>query len=108
MLIHQPKSFCPGCLSEELVWRQVSGKGEVYSFIVVHHSVVPGFEADLPYVVAAVQLAEDESVRIITNIVDCLPNEVYVGMPVEVVFCDLSESATLPKFRPAKKASKTS
>ena len=106
MLIHPPKSFCPGCLSEELEWRQVSGKGTVYSFIVVHHPVVPGFESELPYVVAAIQLAEDESVRIITNIVECEPSEVYVGMSVEAVFCDISESITLPKFRPTRTASK--
>ena len=105
MLIHEPKSFCPGCLSKELEWRRVNGKGTDYSFIVVHHPVVPGFETELPYVVAAVQLVEDKSVRILTNIVDCPPTEVYIDMPVEVVFCDLPESITLPKFRPARNTS---
>ena len=56
---------------------------------------------DVPYITALVEL--DEGVLVPTNIVgvDPEPNNVTIGMPVEVVFEKISEEITLPKFTPA-------
>ena len=62
--------------------------------------------ADLvPYAVAMVALDEQEDVRIITNIVGCEPEDVHIGMPVEVVFEDITDELTLPQFKPIPKIS---
>jgi len=45
----------------------------------------------------------EEGVRLMTNIVDCRPEDLYIGMPVKVVFDDVTEEVTLPKFKPAGK-----
>ena len=59
----------------------------------------PGFVDDLPFVTAIVEL--QEGVRMMTNIVQCDPEQVTIGMPVRVVFEQVTEAVTLPKFRPA-------
>ena len=76
-----------------------SGRGTVYTFTVTHQNQAPGFREALPYVLAIVELAE--GVRLLTNIVGCAPDAVRIGMPVEVVFEDVTPEITLPKFRPA-------
>ncbi len=91
-----PRSICVHCGSSELEWRRASGRGVVYSFSVVHRA--PEATLPVPYVVALVDL--DEGVRMMTNIVECPPEEVRVGQGVEVTFDDLGEGASVPVFRP--------
>jgi len=93
-----PRAVCAGCLSQELEWAKASGRGTVYSYSVVHRAPTKAFAADAPYTTAIVEL--EEGVRMMTNVVGCPPEEVRIGMPVEVVFEDVSEEIALPKFRP--------
>lgn len=99
--VHYPAPVCRHCQSMDIGNARVSGKGRVYSFIVSHHVVVPGFESEAPYVVALVELEEERGLRLVSNIVGCRPDEVRVGMPVEPVFEDVTPEVTLLKFRPA-------
>lgn len=94
-----PERFCPHCHSPDSTWEAVSGRGTVYSWIVVRHPV-PGdvYGGDVPYVVALIDLAE--GVRMASNIIDCEPDAVRAEMAVEVVFDPVTETVTLPKFRP--------
>lgn len=94
-----PRPRCPACLSTNLSWTELSGRGTVYSFTVVCVPIVRGFEP--PYAVAQVELAEQPGLRIITNIVDCDPNDVHIGMPVELTFEELDAGGAVPQFRPA-------
>ena len=94
---HYPRIICPNCGSWDTQWVKVSGKGKVYSWTVAHQAFHPGFADDVPYASVIVELAE--GVRMMTNIIDANPDELYVGMPVEVVFEDVSSEITLPKFR---------
>ena len=94
-----PTIACPSCQSEDLVPTPVSGRGSVYSFTVVRQAFDPAYAAELPYVVALVELEEDPNVRILTNIVGAEPSAITVGMPVEVTFED-RDGAALPVFRP--------
>lgn len=95
--IFYPKMFCPQCLSPNLEWVRASGRGKVYSYTIVHSYGPTEFSEDTPYVVAVVDL--EEGVRMMSNIVECLPDLVKCDMEVEVVFDDVTEDITLPKFR---------
>jgi uncharacterized OB-fold protein len=80
-------------------WVKLSGKGEVYSFIIVHRRYHPAFAADIPYVVAIIEV--EEGLRMLSNVIGCKPDAVRIGMPVEVSFEDVSPEFALPKFKPA-------
>ena len=92
---HLPQPLCPQCHSFEKESVPVSGKGIVYSWVTYHESPHPSFKA--PYSVVLVEL--EEGPRIISNMVDVPPDEIEIGMKVEVVFDALSEELTLPKFK---------
>ncbi len=94
-----PSQRCPHCLAADFAWAEVSGRGKVYSFVVFHRVYHPGFESEVPYVVALVELAEGP--RLLTNIVGIPPEDVRCEMLVKVVFDDVTPDATVPKFTPA-------
>lgn len=98
-LRYYPRAQCTECLSPRTEWLRCSGKGTIYTFTVTNQNQVPGFRESLPYVMAYVELAE--GLKMLSNIVDCHPEEVKIGMPVEVVFDDATPEVTLAKFRPA-------
>jgi len=93
-----PSSRCPNCLSTDVAWKPASGRGKVWSWIVMWQRYFPAFDADLPYNVAYVQL--DEGPKLMTNLVGVAPEDIRCDMPVEVVFDDVTEEFSLPKFRP--------
>lgn len=92
-----PRSICPDCLSYEADWLKVSGRGRIYSFTISHRYLSPGFKADVPYNIAIVEL--EEGVRLMSNIVGCRNEDLRVGLPVEVVFEDVTSEITIPKFK---------
>ncbi|MBZ0147300.1 MAG: OB-fold domain-containing protein [Pseudorhodoplanes sp.] len=95
-----PTGMCPHCRSVNSEWITASGRGRLYSWIVVRHPVPREiYASDVPYVVALVDL--EEGVRISTNMT-CPPDELMSDMPVEVLFDDVSPELTLPKFRPVR------
>ena len=96
-VIWYPKSFCSACGSLDVTWFPASGRGSVYSFTIVRRPAPP-YDRSAPFVVAYVEL--DEGPRVLTNIVECEPDAVEVGMPVEVVFHDTGEGRALYRFRP--------
>lgn len=92
-----PTEIC-ACGSAKYSWEPVSGRGEVYTYTVVHRAPTAAYQADAPYVIAHVTL--EEGPRMISNLVDCAPGDVTVGMPVEVIFDDVTDEVTLYRFRP--------
>lgn len=96
--IFYPREVCPECLSSNLEWIKVSGKGTVYSYTIAQAPTHPAFAEDVPYVIAIVELTEGP--HITTNIVGCKPEAVRVGMPVEATFEAVTPEITLLKFRP--------
>jgi uncharacterized protein len=99
-LRYHPRSLCTNCLSSRTEWVRSKGAGKIYTFTVTNQNQAAGFRESLPYVMAWVDL--DEGVKMLTNIVDCPPQEVKIGMPVEAVFEDVTPEVTLVKFRPAR------
>lgn len=100
-LIHPPAPVCRYCRSREIGVRVVSGRATLAGFTVNHRFSLPGLPA--PYVVAQVAIAEDPRVRLTTNVVECDPDRLELGQPVEVVFEQI-EDVWLPLFRPASVA----
>lgn len=96
--VHPPAPLCPECLSRDLAPEAVSGRAVVHTYTVNHQPWIPGFEP--PYVVAIVELEGQEGLRLTTNLVNCEPADVSIGMRVKVVFEDVGEDVFLPLFEP--------
>jgi uncharacterized OB-fold protein len=97
-VIFFPKYLCPNCMSHNLEWLESKGKGKIATFTVTHNFAPPAFMAEVPYCVAIIEL--DEGYRMMSNMVECDFEELECDMPVEVVFDQVTEEVTLPKFRP--------
>ena len=93
-----PRPLCPNCLSRAVEWIEASGRGVLHTFV-INHRPARGFPAKGPYVIGIVELAEGP--RMMSNIVgvDPDPKKLRCDMPVEVVFEQITEEITLPKFR---------
>jgi hypothetical protein len=94
-----PGPVCPECLGERHTWALVSGRGTVSSFVVFHKAWFPAFAGDTPYAVVQVEL--EEGPRLTANLVDVRPEDIRVGLPVIVVFDDVTGNVTIPRFRRA-------
>ena len=94
---HVPRDMCDECGSDQWEWAKSSGKGKIFSWTVVHRALHPSFKEDIPYGVAIVEM--DEGVRIVSQVVDCPTDEIRLGMPVTIVYDDVTPEVTLPKFR---------
>jgi uncharacterized OB-fold protein len=92
-----PQLACPGCWSEAYDWTEASGRGSLYSYTVVHRSPDPSHFA-VPYVLAVVAL--DEGPHMLTNLVDCAPEDIRIDMPVEVRFERIDDEFTVYPFAP--------
>ena len=96
-IIWYPRAFCPACGNASVSWIEAAGTGTVYSFTIVRKGQGPYRDAGA-YVVAYVEL--DEGPRMMTNVVDCDPDAVAIGMRVEVTFDATDKGTALPRFRP--------
>lgn len=94
---HYPRPACPACLSRAFTWERASGRGTVYTWTIVHGPTLPAFEAALPYNVVDVLL--EEGLHFVSQVLDCPPQAIHAGMPVEAVFVALTADVTLVKFR---------
>lgn len=94
-----PLELCPHCHSEAAEWTPISGRGEVYTYTIVHRAPTPAYQADAPYVIAHVTL--EEGPRMISNLIGIAPDQVRIGMPVRMVYEDVAPEVSLFKFEPA-------
>lgn len=94
--IFYPRAVCPHCSGDALEWRDVSGEGTIYSFTVARRPAGPAFKDDAPYVIALIDLKE--GARMMSNIVTGNVDSVKIGQGVKVLFEDVTEEITLPKF----------
>jgi uncharacterized OB-fold protein len=97
---HPPRVMCDKCNSSDMEWVESSGKGKIYSYVIFTRETHPTYK--VPYEVVLVEMENEEGVRIISNMADCKPDEVYIGMPVEVVFMDVTDEWPLPFFKKAE------
>lgn len=93
------REICSQCLSRDAAWVRASGAGEIFSFNIMHQVYHPGFADTVPYAVVIVKL--QEGAKMLSNLVGVAPHDIKIGMRVRVVFEDITEEITLPKFAPA-------
>jgi uncharacterized OB-fold protein len=99
--LHPPTPMCPMCHSKNMKTEAVSGKATLASYTENHQAWMPG--PDLPYIVAIVEIVEQPSVRLTTNLVNCTADDAKIGMPVRVIFEkheDPDGDIYLPLFEP--------
>ena len=98
---HSPLPVCYNCQSFDFEWHQVSGKGMVYSYIIVHSPAAGVLREKVPYNVVVVELPDAGDVRMIGNLLDCPNEEIRIGMPVEIAWEDINDDVTLPQWQRA-------
>jgi len=98
---HPPSPVCYRCRAMTYEYVAVSGRGTVYSFTVVTHALSSELQMFVPYNVALIEFEEAPGVRLISNVVDASPEELEVGMPVELQWETTSSGSKLPRFHKA-------
>ena len=93
--LHPPRPMCPKCRSLNTEWAPSRGKGRISSWVTYRETPHPGLR--VPYSVVLVEL--EEGIRIISNMLDVSPEQIHIGMPVEVVFDKVTDELILPKFK---------
>jgi uncharacterized OB-fold protein len=97
--VFYPRSRCSCCLSDQLRWRDVTGRGTLYTFTIARQPTSPHFAGETPQLLAVVEL--DEGVRLTTNLVDVEEADIRVGMQLKACFERVSPEITMLKFQPA-------
>lgn len=100
-----PRPMCPACRSIRVEWKQVSGRGKVWSCVIPHPPLLPAYSEFAPFNVITVELEEDPSLRLIGNLVasadgplnEIDPHSVEIGEPVRVVFSKVDD-VHLPRW----------
>lgn len=97
---YYPRPMCPSCWSEDVSLVEVTGRGTLYTWSTVYVNDLPPFNTKVPYVAAQVDL--EEGVRLTTMVVDAAPQDLEIGMKLQVVFEAISDDVTIPVFAPAR------
>ncbi len=95
---YPPGPVCPFCFAPEPEYRRLSGRGEISAWVVVHKAWFAAFAGEIPYAVVQVEL--EEGPRLTAGVVELGERALRVGLPVEVVFREVTAEVTLPMFRP--------
>ncbi|MCG8312187.1 MAG: OB-fold domain-containing protein [Pseudomonadales bacterium] len=97
-LRHPPQPMCECCQSTEWDTVAAKGKGTVYTYTIMHYPEIPPF--DYPNAIVLVDL--EEGVRLVSQLTDCKPDDIAIGMPVEMEIKEVQEGMSLPLFKAAK------
>lgn len=96
---HPPQTECTHCGGEKLEFRELSGKGKIYSWQVMHDSRVRLMQEYQPFIIAVVECDESPNIFHLTNLPGSEPNEFEIGDPVEVEFEEVRPGRFIPQFR---------
>lgn len=94
-----PRPFCRHCGGTELAWDQMSGRGTIYTYTIIHRAPFEAFQADVPYAYAVVEL--EEGPRVVCTIVTDDLDALRVDQPVTAVFDAVTDAVTLLRFTPS-------
>jgi uncharacterized OB-fold protein len=96
-----PHELCGNCQSPEHEWVESAGRGTVFTYTIAGHPVHEALNDSVPYNVVVVQLDDCGGVLVPSNLVDCVPGEIAVGLRVELTWEDVAEGVSVPRFRAA-------
>jgi len=101
---HPPGPSCTHCSSQNMSWENIGHNvtATIYTYVISYRPFLPGFQDDLPLVIAQGQLDHAPEVKIMCNLLDCDPTDVHVGMPVKMTWKDINENRSLPQWVPAE------
>jgi uncharacterized protein len=94
-----PMPLCYNCRSFSFRWVQAQGVGEIYTWTVVYRSVHPATEEAVPYNAVVVKLHDCGGAMITSNLLEVDNEDIRAGMKVSVVWDDVTQDCTLPRFR---------
>jgi uncharacterized OB-fold protein len=94
-----PTPYCANCLSQEIEWVELSGEATLYTYTIVRHPTAPVLATQVPYVIGIVVLAGTDGTKFMTNVVNCTPDDVHIGMTLHVVWDD-QDDKSVPRFGP--------
>ncbi|MFQ5477439.1 MAG: Zn-ribbon domain-containing OB-fold protein [Candidatus Binatia bacterium] len=97
---HVPREICAACGSWAWSWEKSGGRGRVFTWTIAERALHPGFKDHTPYAPVVVEM--EEGPRLLSEVKDCGPPELEIGMEVEVVFDEVTAEVTLPRFRRVK------
>jgi uncharacterized OB-fold protein len=99
-----PAPICFRCRSKEADWVELAGTGTVYASTIVRHPLHPGLAEVVPYVSAIIELdgTQGEGARLLANVIECDPEEIRIGTPVEIVWDHVNDELTVYRFRPVR------
>ena len=92
---HYPRPVSIYTGRKTIEWRAVAGAGQVYAFTVTYRAP-PAFRGREPYIVATIEL--DEKVRLMSNVVECGPDDVRVGSRVRLAWAPVGGGFNFPVF----------
>lgn len=96
--VFYPRTRCPSCLSDQLIWREVSGRGVLYTYTLARQPTAPHFADETPQQLAVVEL--DEGVRMTSTLVNVEPSDIVIGMRLRPYFDQVSDAITLLRYQP--------
>ena len=97
-----PLTGCRHCGATEAEWVRVSGRGRVFSYTIAVNPALPNLRDDVPYNVVVVEFDDAPGARLVSNVLDVAPEDVHVGMEVDLVFDEPKPGVVLPRFRRAR------
>ena len=96
--VFYPRTRCPSCLSDLLIWREVSGQGVLYTYTLARQPTAPHFADETPQQLAVVEL--DEGVRMTSTLVNVDPSDIVIGMRLRPYFALVTDAVTLLRYQP--------
>ena len=96
---HPPIAVCLDCLSVDLAFEPVSGRGRISTYTITHDARHSAFQALQPYTLAIVELEEQARIFMFSNIPGTTPDKIRIGLPVEVAFEEIIPGRLIPQFR---------
>ncbi|MDP7619387.1 MAG: OB-fold domain-containing protein [Dehalococcoidia bacterium] len=96
---HPPQEKCAKCDGGDLEFRQLSGRGTIYSWQIMHDTRVRLMQEYQPMVIAVVESEESPDVWLLTNLPGSEQGQFDIGDPVEVEFEEVAPGTFIPQFR---------
>ncbi|MER7817098.1 OB-fold domain-containing protein [Streptomyces sp. NPDC096153] len=101
-----PRPCCPHCQSFDSTWRRMSGRGRIWSYVLPHPPLLPGYAEQAPYNAVVVELVDAPHIRLVGNVVAAAdaplnsvdPPRLRVGAPVRVAFTEAGGGVTVPRW----------
>jgi uncharacterized OB-fold protein len=95
-----PCVICPYCHSSNIEWQTISNQSKVYTWTCVRRPINQIFKIKGAHIIVLAEFPEAPTIRLLSNLIHCHPEDVYIGMPLEIIFQNIDEKLVIPIFKP--------